>query len=67
MTPEDLLETVTDTASGRILTFSYNAEGLIAALIGPVTDSVADGVWARFDYDDRFEPDQRYLCRRIRF
>ena len=47
----DLLETVTDTASGRVLTFSYNAEGLIAELIGPVTDGVADGVWVRFDYD----------------
>ena len=46
-----LLDTVTDAASGRVLTFSYNAEGLIASLSGPVTTAVADGVWVSFAYD----------------
>ena len=45
------LDTVTDAASGRVLAFSYNAEGLIAAVSGPVTAAVAEGVWVIFTYD----------------
>ena len=45
------LETVIDAASGRVLSFSYNADDRIAVITGPATDAVADGIWARFIYD----------------
>ena len=45
------LETVTDLSSGRMLIFGYNTEGLIASIKGPVTESVSDGIWVRFNYD----------------
>jgi YD repeat-containing protein len=45
------IDTVTDAASSRVLSFSTNAEGLITAISGPVTAAVADGVWVRFAYD----------------
>ncbi|MEJ2169412.1 MAG: DUF6531 domain-containing protein, partial [Desulfobacterales bacterium] len=44
------LQTVTDTASGRTLTFYYD-NGRLDHIIGPVTDAVADGVWVQFGYD----------------
>ena len=47
----DLLETVTDQASGRVLTFTYNADNKIASITGPVTTAVPDGIWATFSYD----------------
>lgn len=45
------IDTVTDAASSRVLTFNYNAEDLIDAISGPVTVAVADGVWVSFAYD----------------
>jgi len=47
-----LLHTVTDTATGRVLTLSYNADGLLQFIQGPVTPSVPDGIWVRYGYDD---------------
>ena len=46
------LATVTDSASGRTLSFSTTGDGLIGAVAGPVTGSVPDGVWVRFGYDE---------------
>lgn len=48
---EDLLETVTDGASGRVLTFHYNANDLLDYISGPVTSAVADGIWVEYAYD----------------
>ncbi len=45
------IDSVTDIASGRVLTFNTNAEGLITDISGPVTAAVADGVWVSFGYD----------------
>ena len=45
------LKTVTDTATGRVLTLNYNAQGLLANVKGPVTAAVANGVWVTFGYD----------------
>jgi RHS repeat-associated protein len=47
------LETVTDTSSGRILTFHYNADGQLTSITGPVTDAVpSPGTWVTYGYDD---------------
>jgi RHS repeat-associated protein len=46
------LETVTDTSSGRALTFIYNANNLLDHIIGPVTNAVSDGIWVSYGYDD---------------
>jgi RHS repeat-associated protein len=45
------LETVTDNASGRVLTFHYNANDLIDYIEGPVTTAVTDGTWVTYGYD----------------
>jgi len=46
------LETVTDTASGRVLTFNYLANGLLENIHGPVIpDMVSDGIWVSYGYD----------------
>ncbi|MCG8636066.1 MAG: DUF6531 domain-containing protein [Desulfobacterales bacterium] len=50
-TPEGLLETVTDHASGRSLIFHYNADSRISHISGPVTAAVTDGIWVSYDYD----------------
>ncbi len=44
-------QTVTDTASGRTLTFAYNANGLLESITGPLTAAVTDGVWVTYGYD----------------
>jgi RHS repeat-associated protein len=49
---ERRLETVTDEATGQVLTFHYNTEGMLDHVSGPVTEAVADGVWVRYGYDD---------------
>jgi RHS repeat-associated protein len=46
----DLLETVTDVASGRVLTFDYSG-GLLQSISGPVTAAVPTGIWVDFAYD----------------
>jgi len=38
------LETVTDMASGRMLTLHYTGDGLLEYIEGPVTDAVPDGI-----------------------
>ena len=45
------LETVTDIASGRMLTFHYNAGNLLAHVSGPVTDQLTSGIWVTYEYD----------------
>ena len=47
-----LLELVLDVSSGRTLSFNYNADSLIESISGPVTESVIDGIWVRFIYDE---------------
>jgi len=49
---DSLLETVTDEATGRIMTFHYDARSRIDTITGPVTPAVGDGIWADFGYDD---------------
>lgn len=44
------LETVTDTASSRALTFHY-ANGLLDHIEGPTTTAVSNGIWVTFGYD----------------
>jgi RHS repeat-associated protein len=45
----DLLHTVTDNATGRIITFIYD-NGRIDKIAGPVTVAVPDGIWVDYDY-----------------
>ena len=47
----DLLETVTDEATGRSIGFVYNIDGRIDHITGPVTNAVTDGVWVSYQYD----------------
>ena len=48
---QDRLQTVTDISSGRVLTFSYNAGGLVESISGPVTQGVPSGRWVTYGYD----------------
>ena len=48
---DNLLEIVTDQASGRSLTFHYNSDNKIDHISGPVTPSVPDGIWVSYNYD----------------
>jgi RHS repeat-associated protein len=50
-TPDSLVRTVNDQASGRVLTFHYNSENRISSITGPVTSAVSDGVWVSYEYD----------------
>jgi RHS repeat-associated protein len=47
----NILDTVTDTSSGRVLTFTYNADDLLEYITGPVTSAVSDGIWVSYGYD----------------
>ncbi len=47
---EGRLQTVTDNASGRVLTFNYTS-GLLTSITGPVTAAVDDGIWVEYGYD----------------
>jgi RHS repeat-associated protein len=47
----NLLETVTDLSSGRVLTFTYNTDDLLDHVTGPVTSAVSDGIWVSYGYD----------------
>jgi YD repeat-containing protein len=42
--------TVTDTASGRELTFHYQ-DGLLESISGPITTAVSNGVWVTYGHD----------------
>ena len=46
----DLLDTVTDVASGRVLTFNYS-DGLLQSIFGPVTSAVPTGIRVNYGYD----------------
>lgn len=46
-----VLETVTDSASNRILTFGYNGNGSLETIGGPVTTNVSNGIWVTYGYD----------------
>jgi RHS repeat-associated protein len=48
---DNLLETVTDTSGGRVLTFTYNADDLMDHVTGPVSEAVSDGIWVSYGYD----------------
>jgi RHS repeat-associated protein len=48
---QDCVETVSDAASGRVLTFGYNVNGLLESITGPVTPAVSDGIWVTYGYD----------------
>ena len=48
---QDRVATVSDVASGRVLTFGYNANGLLESITGPVTTAVSDGIWVTYGYD----------------
>ena len=48
----NLLETVTDQATSRTLTFHYNTNNKIDHISGPVTTAVSDGVWVTYSYDN---------------
>ena len=50
--PNNHLENVADTSSGRILTFHYNADGRLTLITGPVIDAVPTGTWVTYGYDD---------------
>ncbi|MFZ0449299.1 MAG: DUF6531 domain-containing protein, partial [Desulfatiglandaceae bacterium] len=45
------LETIDDLATGRSLQFSYNAQGLISRVSGPVTPAIPTGIWVNYLYD----------------
>ena len=46
---DNRLAAVTDTVSGRNLTFYY-VDGLLDHIAGPVTAAVSDGIWASYEY-----------------
>ncbi|MCK4541357.1 MAG: RHS repeat protein [Spirochaetales bacterium] len=48
---QERLETATDTASGRVLTFNYNIDSLLESISGPVTAGVPSGIWVTYGYD----------------
>jgi YD repeat-containing protein len=45
------LDTVTDTATGRVLILYYYADGLLDYIEGPATPAVPDGIWVSYSYD----------------
>lgn len=49
---QEKVDTVTDVASGRVLTLHYNENGRLACISGPVTTAVPDGLWVKtYGYD----------------
>ena len=47
------LMTVTDSSTGRVLTFAYTGAGMLEKISGPVTGAVATGIWVNFGYDGK--------------
>ena len=45
------LESVTDEATGRSISFLYDVNGNIESISGPVTDAIPDGIWVTYQYD----------------
>jgi len=48
---QNRLQTVTDTSSGRELTFNYTVGGFLETISGPVTQGVPSGIWVTYGYD----------------
>jgi YD repeat-containing protein len=48
---DNRVHTVTDAASGRVITFHYNANGRLESISGPVTQAVPTGTWVTYGYD----------------
>jgi len=48
---QNRLESVTDQASARVLTFHYDADNRLHHIIGPVTEAVSDGIQVTYSYD----------------
>ena len=46
------IDTVNDLASGRAISLHYTANGLLDFISGPVTQSLPDGKWVTYDYDN---------------
>jgi YD repeat-containing protein len=46
------LDTVTDTASSRALSFYYYGDGLLQRIEGPIISAAPDGIWVTYTYDD---------------
>jgi RHS repeat-associated protein len=42
---------ITDEASGRVITFHYNTNKLLEYISGPVTTAIPDGIWVTYGYD----------------
>ena len=47
---DNRLAQVSDAASGRVLHFHYRSDGLLEYISGPITTSVPQGIWVKFDY-----------------
>ena len=47
----NVLTTVTDNASGRVLTFYYDGNGYLDYVHGPVTSAVTNGIWVDYTCD----------------
>ncbi|MCK5611891.1 RHS domain-containing protein, partial [Candidatus Pacearchaeota archaeon] len=53
-TTNNHIHTITDIASGRVLTFYYNDNNngdFLEYIIGPITTAVSDGKWVSYGYD----------------
>jgi len=48
----DRLQNITDEASGRTLSFTYNEAGLLDHISGPVCSSIPSGILASYGYDE---------------
>ncbi len=45
------LESVTDSITGRVIFFHYDANDLLDYVSGPMTPAISDGIWVDFGYD----------------
>jgi RHS repeat-associated protein len=48
---QNRLQTVTDTSSGRVLTFNYTAGNFLESISGPITQGASSGIWVTYEYD----------------
>jgi YD repeat-containing protein len=49
---QNRLDQVVDQAGGRMLTFNYDANGLLSSISGPITAAVPNGIWVSYRYDE---------------
>jgi len=45
------LLSVTDSTSGRKISFNYRSDGLLSSVTGPVTQAIPDRIWVRYIYN----------------